>query len=136
MEKRDQQERENLEAFINNIQDYPPPIPDSVIKNIMSTYGMNTDDIRVIHTMNVACQKFISDVLTQTTAIAKARAKEDKSQKNKKIDLQICDLKNALLPYDIHVNRPEFIVSIPKETKIKKNVDRDLSEEEEEEDQD
>ena len=131
MEKRDQQEKANLEAFLTHFQNYPPPIPDTVIRHILSENGMNTDDILVIHTMNVACQKFISDVLQHTTDIANARVKDEKSNnKKKKIDLQVCDLKKALETYDIHVNRPEFIVSIPKETKEKKARQEEMDQEE------
>ena len=131
MEKRDQQETANLKEFLARFPDYPPPIPNTVIRHILSESGINTDDILVINTMNVACQKFISDVLQQTTEIARTRTKEEKSSKKKKIDLQVCDLKKALESYDIHVNRPEFIVSITKESKEKKTQQEEFDEEEE-----
>ena len=133
MEERDQLEIENIQTFLSHIQDYPPPIPDSVIRHILSETGLNTDDIRVIHTMNVACQKFIFDVLQLTSSIARSRVKEDKTTKKKKVDLQVSDLKRALETFDVQINRPEFIVSIPKESKEKKS-DQPVTQDEEEED--
>ncbi|KAH0785925.1 transcription initiation factor TFIID subunit 10-like protein [Histomonas meleagridis] len=93
--------------------EYPPPIPDAVISHILSEAGLSTSDIRVCRTLNVACQKFISDVLEDCASIAKQRKKSTTKDKLKNIDLQVSDLKAALEMRDIHVHRPEFIVSIP-----------------------
>ncbi|EAX89202.1 hypothetical protein TVAG_121360 [Trichomonas vaginalis G3] len=111
------QAAKEIEQFLQKLEDYPPPIPDSVIKQILSECGMHTNDIRVSHIMNVVCQKFMSDVMTKCCECAKLRAKEDK--KKKKLDIQVSDLKAALETRGIHVNRPEFIVSIEPDEKEK-----------------
>lgn len=104
-----------ISQFIQELGDYIPPIPESVINQILAECGMQTDDVVVSHIMNVVCQKFMRDVMVKCCANAKVRAKEDK--KKKKLDIQVSDLKLALETRGIHVNRPEFIVSIPPDSK-------------------
>ena len=110
----DREEANNIESFLRDIQDYPPPIPDSVIMHILAEAGLNTTDPRVHRTMNVVCQKFMSEVLSDCSKIASSRVK---SEKKKKLELQVYDLKQALEPRGIHIHRPEFIVSIPPQVK-------------------
>lgn len=107
------EEAENIETFLTGLQDYSPPIPDAVIMHILAEAGMNTTDPRVHKTMNIVCQKFINDVLASCARVAKNRAKDEKNKK-KKLDLQVCDVKEALRDTaNIQIHRPEFIVSIP-----------------------
>ena len=105
-------ESANIAAFLREMGDYTPPIPDSVIMHILAEAGMSTSDPRVHRTLNVACQKFINDVLEDCSRNAKRRQKDQKDQN--KANLQVSDLKKALEKYGIHVHRPDFIVSIPK----------------------
>jgi transcription initiation factor TFIID subunit 10 len=110
-----QKENANIEKFLKGMSEYPPPIPDAVIMRILAEAGLATSDARVHRTLNVACQKFIDDVLQDCAANAKRRVKRNKSGGSKKgLDLQVSDLKVALENRSIHVHRPEFIVSIPK----------------------
>ena len=104
------EDKKTMEEYISKINDYPPPIPESVMKHILQEVGINTDNLAVSHTMNVACQKFFYDVLKQSGAIAKNRGKEDKGKK-KKVEIQACDVKVALDYYGIKVDRPDFILS-------------------------
>jgi transcription initiation factor TFIID subunit 10 len=109
-------EAANIEKFLKGMSEYPPPIPDAVMMRVLSEAGLATSDPRVHRTLNVACQKFIDDVLRDCLACAKKRVKKNsKGGSSKKgIDLQVPDLKIALGNRGIHVHRPEFIVSIPK----------------------
>ena len=108
-------ETANIAQFLREMNDYSPPIPDSVIMHILAEAGMSTSDPRVHRTLNVACQKFINDVLEECSNIAKQRQKkEEGNKKQNKISLQVSDLKQALERFGIHVHRPDFIVSIPK----------------------
>lgn len=112
-----QEENSNIDKFLREMGEYPPPIPDTVIMHILAEAGLSTGDPRVHRTLNVACQKFINDVLESCVAIARRRAKSDKDHKNlaakKTVDIQVSDLKEALGNVGIQVHRPEFIVSIP-----------------------
>jgi len=108
-------EQANIEKFLSGMTEYPPPIPDTVICHVLAEAGLSTTDPRVHRTLNVACQKFIADILDDCAVAAKQRAKPAKSSSSKKkLDLQLSDLKAALELRGIRCHRPEFIVSIPK----------------------
>lgn len=77
-----QEENSNIDKFLREMGEYPPPIPDTVIMHILAEAGLSTGDPRVHRTLNVACQKFINDVLESCVAIARRRAKSDKDHKN------------------------------------------------------
>lgn len=96
-------ENANIGEFLRGMEDYIPPIPDSVIMHILADAGMSTSDARVHRTINVACQKFISDVLDYCMH----------KKGTEKATLKVSDLKQALEHYGIRVDRPEFIVSFP-----------------------
>ena len=109
-----QQENANIEKFLRGMSEYPSPIPDTVIMHVLAEAGLQTSDPRVHRTLNVAIQKFITEVLTDCATAAKQRNKAAQSSSSKKsLDLQVSDLKWVLERRDIHVYRPEFIVSIP-----------------------
>lgn len=110
------QDSADIENFMIKLQDYPSPIPDSVIKHICAESGLNTTDARVTSAISVVTQKFISEVLRNCSDFAKARAAQENPGKIRKLDLQFSDLKQALAKRGIHVNRPEFIVSLPQKT--------------------
>jgi transcription initiation factor TFIID subunit 10 len=101
----------NIEKFLRSMNEYPPPIPDTVVMHVLAEAGMSTSDRPVHRTLNVACQKFIADILEDSSAVAKQRIQK----KGKKgLDLQVSDLKVALEMRGIHIHRPDFIVSIPR----------------------
>ena len=110
-----QQENANIEKFLKGMSEYPSPIPDAVIMHVLAEAGLQTSDPRVHRTLNVAIQKFITEVLTDCATAAKQRNKatSQSSSSKKTLDLQVSDLKAVLERRDIHVYRPEFIVSIP-----------------------
>lgn len=108
-----QRENTNIERFLRGMAEYPPPIPDAVVMHILAQAGLSTSDPRVHRTLNVACQKFITDVIEDCALAAQRRVKGTKQGKKEKPDLQVSDLKVALETRGIHVHRPEFIVSIP-----------------------
>ena len=117
MNQRYQQELENIESFMQDLQDYTPPIPEAVIKHLMAEGGCNTSDSRVALVMNIAAQKYITEVMQVAAKAAQERIyKEtgDSSQKQK-MDLQVSDLALALNQTrgQLHVNRPEYLVSLP-----------------------
>ncbi|KAK8891000.1 Transcription initiation factor TFIID subunit 10 [Tritrichomonas musculus] len=110
-----QQENANIEKFLRGMSEYPSPIPDTVIMHVLAEAGLQTSDPRVHRTLNVAIQKFITEVLADCATAAKQRnkASQQSSSSKKSLDLQVSDLKCVLERRDIHVYRPEFIVSIP-----------------------
>jgi transcription initiation factor TFIID subunit 10 len=108
----EEKEHANIEKFLRNMNEYPPPIPDAVVAHVLAEAGMNTSDRAVQRTLNVACQKFIAEVVEDCAAIAKQRVQKTKGKKG--LDLQVSDLKVALEMRGIHIHRPDFIVSIPK----------------------
>ena len=108
-----QKENENIEQFIRGMGEYPPPIPDAVVMHVLAEAGLSTTDPRVHRTLNVACQKFIVDLIDDCAVFATQRMKANKQSGKKNLDLQLSDLKQALEVKGIHVHRPEFIVSIP-----------------------
>ena len=108
-----QKENANIEKFIRGMAEYPPPIPDTVIMHVLAEAGLSTTDPRVHRTLNVACQKFIVDLIQDCSIFAKQRVKATKQSGKKNLDLQVSDLKAALELKGMHVHRPEFIVSIP-----------------------
>jgi hypothetical protein len=107
-----EKEHANIEKFLRSMNEYPPPIPDTVVMHVLAEAGMATSDRAVQRTLNVACQKFIADVLEDCSCIAKKRVQKPKAKKG--MDLQVSDLKEALEMHGIHVHRPDFIVSIPR----------------------
>jgi transcription initiation factor TFIID subunit 10 len=113
--KEAENEQANIDKFLRGMSEYPPPIPDTVITHVLAEAGLSTSDPRVHRTLNVACQKFIADLLDDCAIVAKQRVKKTKSPSSKKnLDLQLSDLKAALEVRGIHCHRPEFIVSLPK----------------------
>lgn len=107
-----EKENQNIDIFLRGMAEYPPPIPDAVIMHILAEAGLSTSDPRVHRTLNVACQKFISDVLDDCACVARQK-KKGKGGKQKGLDLEVSDLKVALEMRNIHIHRPEFIVSMP-----------------------
>ena len=110
-------ENTNIEKFLKGMTEYPPPIPDAVVMHVLAQAGLATSDPRVHRTLNVACQKFITDVIHDCAIAAGQRVKRTSKGKKEKPDLQVSDLKIALETRGIHVHRPEFIVSIPSKNK-------------------
>lgn len=104
----------NIEKFLKGMGDYKAPIPDTVITHILAEAGLSTSDPRVHRTLNVACQKFIFDVITDCSTCAELRIKRTKGKAKKEKDLLVSDLKTALEAKGMHVHRPDFIVSIPR----------------------
>ena len=109
-----QQDHENIEQFLYGMLEYPPPIPDNVMMHVLAEAGLPTTDPAVHRTLNVACQKFISDVIQDCENAANQRVRATQKSNKKTLDLQVCDLKIGLENHGIHIHRPEFIVSIPK----------------------
>mgnify|MGYP002472352689 CR=1 FL=1 len=107
-------ENDDIEKFLRGMNEYSPPIPDTVLTHILAEAGLQTSDPGVHRTLNVAIQKFMSDVLQDCASAAKQRIKASSHQSSKKtLDLQVSDLKVGLERRGIHVYRPDFIVSIP-----------------------
>lgn len=102
--------------FISRLNEYNPPIPDPVINNILAEAGCNTSDKRVSRIFNLACQKFIRDVLEQCRNNERIN-NPDPSYEPKKY-LQVGDVKEALKTKDIHVHRPDYIVGVRGENEI------------------
>jgi len=98
--------------FLKEMQDYPAPIPDSVVMHLLAEAGMNTTDPRVHRTVNIACQKFIWEVISDCANIKKREMKGNQ-KKNQNTDLTLSELKTVLNARGIHIHRPDFIVSIP-----------------------
>lgn len=111
-----QRENANIEQFLKSMTEYLPPIPDAVVMHVLAQAGLSTSDPRVHRTLNVACQKFIAEVV-EDCAIAATQRRGRNKQNKTKLDLQVSDLKAALETRGIHVHRPEFIVSIPSKHK-------------------
>ena len=112
-----QQELENIETFLQDLQDYTSPIPEAVIKHLMAEGGCNTTDSRVAMVMNVATQKFITEIMQAAAQVAKDRINKETfdSSNKKKMDLQVSDLKQVFkrTRVQIPINRPEYLVSLP-----------------------
>ena len=110
------QENKNIVTFLTQIYDYTPPnIPEPIINRILSDAGMPNSNRIVNRTLNIAIQKFITDVIKDSTKCAKQRMKAEKSSKKSPMDIQVVDVKSALNIRGIHVHRPDFIVSLPKQ---------------------
>ena len=106
-----------IETFLKELQDYTPPIPEPVIKHLLAEGGMSTTDSRVSLVMNIATQKFISEVIESAAKEAReriARESPEYSQK-KKMDLQVSDIKPYLQSRQMPIYRPEYLVSLPTE---------------------
>jgi transcription initiation factor TFIID subunit 10 len=108
-----EKEHANIEKFLRSMNEYTAPIPDAVVMHVLAEAGLSTSDRGVHRTLNVACQKFITDVLVDCATIAKQRSRSQRGKKSV-LDLQVSDLKTALDMRGVHVHRPDFIVSIPK----------------------
>ena len=109
------EETQIIAEFLNNMQDYPAPIPDNVMIHLLSDAGLNTTDPRVHRTINAAVQKFINDILVDCASCAKKNHKE--KGKKDKLDLTVYDLKEVLQTRNIQIHRPDFIVSFPQNQK-------------------
>ena len=105
----------NVEKFLQAMGEYQPPIPDAAVAHILAESGLSTSDTRVSRILNVACQKFISEVLQDCANAARQRVKSESNSDSKRqaLDLQMSDLKASLKNKGICIDRPDFIVSIP-----------------------
>lgn len=112
-----EQENERIAMFLDMMGEYLPAIPDPVMAKILSQSGLQTSDVRVLRTLNIACQKFFTEVLDSCVSYSNQRAQADlpKGSNKKTTEILVSDIKKALETKDIKIYRPEYFVSDPQE---------------------
>lgn len=94
-------EAENINNFLNTINECQLPISDKVINNICAQAGFSTTDPRLSRLLSLACEYFIIFAVNQCRKVAA----------NNRTDLQLSDVKKALEKLNVNIYRPEYIVN-------------------------
>lgn len=105
---------EPLADFMNQTEDYPATIPDSVTAYYLNSAGFEATDPRIVRLVSVAAQKFISDVANDALQHCKMRVSSQAAKKQardkQQLTLTMEDLTPALAEYGINVTKPQYYV--------------------------
>lgn len=102
-----------LSDFLNQLEEYPSTIPDSVAAYYLNKSGFEATDPRITRLVSLAAQKFISDIVNDAMQNCKMRGTSQSSKqkgKEKQYTLTMEDLQPALIQYGIDVKKPFYYV--------------------------
>ena len=103
------QQQNELKSKLDN---YTPLLPDSVIDYFLEKNGINTKNENVKKLISLMAHKFLTDVALNAFQFhkihLKARLKDKRFAKEKKITLQVVDLEKALEEMGINISRPYY----------------------------
>ncbi|KAF5141626.1 transcription initiation factor tfiid subunit taf10 [Vairimorpha ceranae] len=101
-----------FEEFKQNLDEYIPLIPDSVLDYYMQKSGVTSSDTNVKKLVSLLSHKFISDVCASSFQYHKLRQKNAQKDKrfsrDKKASLQVVDVEKALEEIGINISRPHY----------------------------
>eukprot|EP00033_Pygsuia_biforma_P003230 GCRY01003542.1.p1 GENE.GCRY01003542.1~~GCRY01003542.1.p1 ORF type:complete len:196 (+),score=36.46 GCRY01003542.1:186-773(+) len=114
---------EELEAFLNSINQFRPLIPDETTDYYLKRSGFQCSDVRVQRLIAVAAQKFIADVAHDSMQYAKVRMQNPvfrdgkRKEKDTRMVLTPDDVAAAVKEYGVNMRKPDYYVdrAVPKD---------------------
>eukprot|EP01104_Vermistella_antarctica_P005678 TRINITY_DN1620_c0_g1_i2.p1 TRINITY_DN1620_c0_g1~~TRINITY_DN1620_c0_g1_i2.p1 ORF type:complete len:159 (+),score=39.53 TRINITY_DN1620_c0_g1_i2:253-729(+) len=110
---------DNMEAFLEYMEEYTPTIPDEVIDYYLQKSGYQSPDITTKHVIALATQKFVTEVATDAFQYAKLRQQaatrastasgnSKKAKPPARLVLTMDDLSHALNEYGVSITKPPY----------------------------
>ncbi|ORD94455.1 TAF10 [Enterospora canceri] len=100
------------EEFKERLSKYTPLLPESVIDHYLEKNGVKTDNESIRKTVSLMAHKFLTDIATNAYQFhkihVKARSKDKRYAKEKRVTLQVPDVEKALEEMGIDISRPYY----------------------------
>lgn len=103
---------DEFNEFKQNLNEYTPLLPESVMEHFMEKAGVASSDPSIKKLVSLLAHKFVTDVAVSSFQYhkinQKAAQKDKRFAKEKKPTFQLVDLEKALEEIGINISRPYY----------------------------
>ncbi|KAG2388643.1 hypothetical protein C9374_000082 [Naegleria lovaniensis] len=99
--------KEDLQEFLDSLQDFNPAIPDEIIAYYLQQSGFKTTDKRILRLVSLSAYKFLSEICKESHLFCTRRTPKQQGKEPRYV-LATEDLAQSLKDYGIEIHKPEY----------------------------